>query len=416
LTPILPPDLSPLELPKLPVFGWDAFRGSKDSALPCVLDHANWIYTGSGRAAIALALSTLGIGRGDTVLVPTYHCPTMVSPIVATGAEPLFFPIDSAGAPGLDVVPTLKLGRVRAMLAAHYFGLPQPMARVRQFCDGLRIALIEDCAHAMFGTADGRPVGGWGGFAIASLTKFFPVSDGGCLVFNAPGGTPQRPDRRSMSDEFRSAANAIELGAQYRKLTGVNTTISGLFAVANSLRPRRDPGVSLSSADVRDQSSLRDSMEDFGPLPLDSPDASLWSKWVARTVHRERIVLLRRRNYQYLARAVETIPGVRALMPQLPDVAAPYVFPLWAERPEASYQAIRAAGVPIFRWDQVWPGTPAIAGDFGVEWSTHVFQVGCHQDLSIDDLSLMVDRLRHIIADTGRSSRGSVATGAATVT
>ena len=98
-------------------------------------------------------------------------------------------------------------------------------------------------------------------------------------------------------------------------------------------------------------------------------------------------------------------------MPQLPDASAPYVFPLWAEQPEASYMAIRAAGVPIFRWDQVWPGTPIIEGDYGIEWATHVFQIGCHQDLGIADLSRMANRLRQIITGNDSSGHGGGATG-----
>ncbi len=265
MTPNLPLNVLPLKVPRLPIFGWDVFRGEKDSALPCVLDHANLVYTGSGRAAIALALSTLRIARGDRVLVPSFHCPTMVSPVVAAGAEPMFFPIDSHGAPRLDIVSTLDLGRVRAMLVAHYFGLPQSMASVRQFCDRLGIALIEDCAHAMFGAVDGRPVGAWGDFAIASLTKFFPVTDGGCLIVNAAAGAPRRPDRRSIRDQFRGAANAIELGAQHGKLIGLNAPINALFAVVNQLRPRARSGGIPSAAERLDPSPLATLSEDARP-------------------------------------------------------------------------------------------------------------------------------------------------------
>ncbi len=103
-------------------------------------------------------------------------------------------------------------------------------------------------------------------------------------------------------------------------------------------------------------------------------------------------------------------------MPALPDAAAPYVFPLWVERPEASYKAIRAAGVPIFRWDEVWPGTPAIDGDCGIEWATHVFQLGCHQDLSVHDLSRMAQRVREILGESGAVHRSSSAAQAAAIT
>ena len=227
-----------LDLPRLPVLGWSAFSGPKRSTIPSILDRDDICFTTSGRAAIALALRALGIGRGDRVLVPTYHCPTMVAPILAVGAEPVFFPIDATGAPIVEGLHDDRMQGVRAMIAAHYFGLPQPMATVRRFCDERGIALIEDCAHALFGQSDDRPVGRWGDFAIASLTKFLPVVDGGCLV--PSGGLADLPPlrRQSMAIQLKSLANALELGARHRRLPGVQALLNGVFAAAAAIRRR----------------------------------------------------------------------------------------------------------------------------------------------------------------------------------
>jgi selenocysteine lyase/cysteine desulfurase len=135
----------------------------------------NIVYTTSGRAAIALALRAVGCKAGDRVLVPTYHCPTMIAPVVRLGAVPEFYPLTASGAPSMSFLARHGRG-VRAMLVAHYFGFPQPLGQLRGFCDANGIAMIEDCAHAFFGVVDGRPVGAWGDVAIASATKFFPWS------------------------------------------------------------------------------------------------------------------------------------------------------------------------------------------------------------------------------------------------
>jgi perosamine synthetase len=171
-----------LDLPRLPVLHWRALSWGHSSPVPSVIDLPHVTFVRSGRAAIALALATLAIGKGDRVLVPTYHCPTMIAPVVAAGADLVFFPIDERGAPRLDAIDPRSLSGVRAMLAAHYFGLPQSFAAVRAFCDTHKIAFIEDCAHALFGLSDGKPVGSSGDFAIASLTKFLPLAGGGCLA------------------------------------------------------------------------------------------------------------------------------------------------------------------------------------------------------------------------------------------
>ncbi len=220
----------------MPVFGWAVFSGGRHAPTPCSLDAPNVMLTSSGRAAILLALRGLGVGAGDRVLVPTYHCRTMITPVVALGAEPHFFSIDDAGTPRLDLIATQDLSRVRAMIAAHYFGLPQPMATIRRFCDEHSIALIEDCAHAMFGLADGRPMGSWGDYSIASLTKFLPVTDGGCLASWRRSIDEGALNARSLTDELKSAANAIETGATYERFPGINRILVAIFALANACR------------------------------------------------------------------------------------------------------------------------------------------------------------------------------------
>ena len=112
------------------------------------------------------------------MLVPTYHCPTMIAPVVHAGDGPDVLSDHGAARRTWNGCAQADLAGVRVMLAAHYFGLPQPMAVIRTFCDERGINLIEDCAHAFFGVSDDRPVGSWGDVAIASLTKFFPGARG----------------------------------------------------------------------------------------------------------------------------------------------------------------------------------------------------------------------------------------------
>src|SRR5262252_9349500 len=83
-------------LPRLPVLGWRSIRRRAQLA-PIVEVGADRtvIFASSGRAAIFLGLEALGVGPGDRVLVPTYHCPTMIAPIVRLGAKPLFYPINA---------------------------------------------------------------------------------------------------------------------------------------------------------------------------------------------------------------------------------------------------------------------------------------------------------------------------------
>src|SRR6185436_18565430 len=105
------------------------------------------------------------------------------------------------------------------------------------------------------------------------------------------------------------------------------------------------------------------------------------SRLIAKSAHRSRIVALRRRNYELLAQLLTDLPGARPYQQDLPAGVVPYVFPLRVDRPRERYRSLRAAKVPLFRWDRVWPETPIIGGDQGSAWAVEMFQLACHQDL-----------------------------------
>jgi dTDP-4-amino-4,6-dideoxygalactose transaminase len=394
----MPPPIEPLHVPRLPVLGWGSLFGPERDVPSAVIDLKERIFVRSGRAAIALALEALGIGRGDRVLVPTYHCPTMIAPVVAAGATPEFFPIDSAGAPDLSSLPAQRLASVRAMIAAHYFGLPQPFTPTRAFCDRNNIAFVEDCAHAMFGMAGGRPIGSWGDFAIASLTKFFPVTDGGCLASHCRPLGSLRTSSRPTLDEFKSVAAALELGVQHGRFTALTPLLRMIFPLINGLRRTAPSPYQDVASDTGTPSDANRWVLDIAGIRARGFAATRFSRWVAQHARRERIVSLRRRNYGHLLELVAGLPGTRPLFPVLPEAAAPYVFPLFVDKPDRYYQRVRAAGIPIFRWDDCWPTTPIIEGDRGVAWATQVFQLGCHQDLAPDDLERVAAALRRIFS------------------
>jgi len=376
---------------RLPVLGWAAFAGERRAPLPSIDEHGgNIVYTTSGRAAIALALRAVGCKAGDRVLVPTYHCPTMIAPVVRLGAVPEFYPLTASGAPSMSFLARHGRG-VRAMLVAHYFGFPQPLGQLRGFCDANGIAMIEDCAHAFFGVVDGRPVGAWGDVAIASATKFFPVIEGGCLVGSSDAVRDLHLKSRAVRDELRAGVDAIELGARHHRFPGLGVLLRTVFGLKEVMRGRPFDVVSVDDADTVQPASVEELDDE---LTLHSPTRV--SRWTLLHTHRARIVANRRRNYALLASELADLPGAAPLRPRLPDTVAPYVFPLQVDNPQPRYRALRAQRLPLFRWDRVWPGTPVLADDVGPRWSTEVFQLACHQDLSESDVRAIAATVRRV--------------------
>lgn len=368
------------DVPRLPVLDWWVKRAG-GVEVPSILDGTDFIFTTSGRAAIMLGLESIGISKGDQILVPTYHCPTMISPVTAIGAEPLFYPINDQGEALLWNLEFEEPWKVKAAIVPHFFGIPQNLTKVRDFCNLHQIALIEDCAHCFFGSDGNQAVGHWGDFAIASLPKFFPVPSGGMLAF--PLGKMHRVELHSpvFVREIKAVIDIVETAVSFKRLRGIATVLGAIFFIKRIVR--QSPPLTISSLQVSDAIN---------------PDVLKFDKFLARQAlekicqfvpkisDRQRIAERRRDNYQKLAEVLSGHEGFTPLFPKLPDEAVPYVFPLRVDKPDAKYHKLKRLGLPVFRWNWLWPGTPVISGDFGPRWSSEIFQLACHQDLTNEEL------------------------------
>jgi perosamine synthetase len=361
--------------PTRPTFGWDNLAGERLSGLPAVDDLPHTRLLTSGRAALFAAMKALGVQPGDGVLAPSYHCPTLVAPLRAAGAVVQFYPLGPDGLPALDAITPAP--GTRALVVAQLFGLPRSLAAVRAWCDRHGIALVEDCAHSFFGQAGERPVGHWGDLATASVSKFFPVAEGGLLASARPlPAQALRPAGAKL--QIKAWVDLLERGSEQGRLTGLNTALGALFRLKNG--PPRAPAA---GGPARLPSEAEHMTEcDLGRSEQAPP--ALTRRLFG--LPRRRIVERRRAHYETLYRLTQGLPGARPLFGPLPAQAAPYVMPLWLDNPEPAYVALRAAGCAVFRWDRVWPGVPDFPDDHGARWRTHVLQLLCHQDL--DDAML----------------------------
>ncbi|MFL6660895.1 MAG: DegT/DnrJ/EryC1/StrS family aminotransferase, partial [Rhizobacter sp.] len=377
-------------IPRSPVLGTGSLGRATSQRWPRIDAQGRACYTTSGRVAILQALRAIGVSGNDAVLVPTYHCPTMVEPVVRLGAEPRFYPIGVDGMPRMEVLAALPLGRVKALLAAHLFGLPQDFGALRRFCDQHGIALIEDCAHAFFGRSADGPVGSTGDLVIGSLPKFFPAVEGGCLVVRNAALVGPVLRAPGLVAEIKAAWDSLELGAAAGRLGWVNGTVSALSTLKKRLRG--SPAAPIDAADG--PHAPGNGLETIASHQVDRR-ASAVVRWLVAHTDIERSAARRRANYSTFARLLGNEESVRPLFPTLPDGAAPYVFPLLVDDPEPLYRSLRQRGVPLYRWDILWPGTPMLAGDAGASWATQVFQLCCHEDMAIEDVEMVASTIRH---------------------
>jgi len=141
------------------------------------------ICVGSGLCAIKFGLLALGVGDGDEVIVPGYSCVALANAVLSLGAIPR--PADvTPGDSNLDPDHLLSVcsPKTRAIIAVHTFGQPMAIDSIMQ----LGVPVIEDCAHVLGGSIDGRPIGSIGSMAITSFyaTKLIGSGAGGAVLLD----------------------------------------------------------------------------------------------------------------------------------------------------------------------------------------------------------------------------------------
>ena len=380
-------------LPKAPTLDWDNFESAESTALPSLYDMPNKAVTTSGRAALFSALQQIRPAAGSAVLVPSYHCPTMVAPIFEAGLKPVYYPLTAEGLPDLARMDRTVASATQVMFVAHYFGLPLDLQQLLDWCQARHITLVEDCAHSYFGMAGSRPVGQWGHYATASISKFFPVPEAGLLASRGQALSALKLQAPTLLMELKAAWDVVDYATKHGRLAGLRELLR-LFRPAATLAPSAILEQPHSSLDV----SATYLACDMGRIHQAPTRASAW---LHRLLPTGRIVQRRQAIFRQLLEALSNAPGAHPLRDTLPQACAPYVFPLWVDggaRADQVYAQMRSEGMPVFRWDRLWPGTPVDPTDTGSQWSRHLLQVLCHQDLRPKDIQVVAQRLTLALA------------------
>ncbi|HEX3733227.1 MAG TPA: aminotransferase class V-fold PLP-dependent enzyme [Mycobacteriales bacterium] len=144
----------------------------------------------SGTAALHAAYGGLGLGPGDEVITTPMTFIATASSAAITGARIKFADIcpDTANIDPAAVDPLLSQ-RTAVIAGVDYAGHPIDIDALRPLADRVGALLLEDAAHSIGGTYQGRPVG-----SLADITtlSFFPTKN----LTSAEGGavTALQPD------------------------------------------------------------------------------------------------------------------------------------------------------------------------------------------------------------------------------
>ncbi|MEO1638984.1 MAG: DegT/DnrJ/EryC1/StrS family aminotransferase [Pseudomonadota bacterium] len=137
----------------------------------------------SGGYAMTTALRAAGVGHGDKVLTNAFTLAPVPGAIAAVDAVPVFVGVTEDLVIDLDDLAG-KLDQAKVLLLSHMRGHICDMDRLMSLCDAAGVTVIEDCAHTMGASWDGKPTGRWGRFGCFSTQTYKHINsgEGGFLI------------------------------------------------------------------------------------------------------------------------------------------------------------------------------------------------------------------------------------------
>jgi perosamine synthetase len=174
----------------------------------------------SGTAGLHLALTTLGIGEGDEVIVPSFTFIAVANAVLQVRGTPVFAEIDPITL-NLDpaAVERVLTPRTRALLVVHTFGVPAQMDALTDIARRHNLLLIEDTCEAFGAEFDGRRAGCFGDLAVFGFypNKQLTTGEGGAVLARDPAYAAHL---RSLRNQGRRPSgdwlDHAELGYNYR--------------------------------------------------------------------------------------------------------------------------------------------------------------------------------------------------------
>ena len=142
----------------------------------------------SGTNAIYLALKSIGIKKGDHVLVPSLSWVSTFTAVKMLGAVPIGVDIDDDFIIKFEDIKKRITKKTKAIIIVYFTGYFKRINGLKEFCKSKKIKIIEDCAQSFGAINNGEPNGKFGDLACYSMNPmkvFGGFGDSGAVCFNS---------------------------------------------------------------------------------------------------------------------------------------------------------------------------------------------------------------------------------------
>ena len=191
----------------------------------------------SGTAALTTALSALGIGYGDEVIMPSFTFVASFEAVLSVGAIPVLVDVDDTLTLNPEAVRNAITPKTKCVMPVHMCGGMADLDALVAICKEHRLLLLEDACQSIGASYKGRQVGtiGDAGTFSFDFVKTMTCAEGGAVMTN-------NEDLFIKSDGLSDHGHdhkGVDRGADLHPFIGYNYRISELHAAVGLAQIRK---------------------------------------------------------------------------------------------------------------------------------------------------------------------------------
>lgn len=258
------------------ILSGDVINFEKKFAAYCGTKSA--VAVGNGGDALTLSLVSLGIGKGDEVIIPVNSFIATASAVTESGARVVYADVRD----DLNIDPELIKKKItlntKVIIPVHLTGRPAPMNEILEIAVDNGLLIVEDAAQAVGATYHGKKVGSLGDvgcFSLHPLKNLHVMGDGGIITLND----------ESLANRIRILRNNGLKNRDECILWGRNSRLDSIHAAIASLKLQY-----LDSWNERFRKIAHfysREFENYVTVPKEQPfEHSVYHRYIIQTSHR----------------------------------------------------------------------------------------------------------------------------------
>ena len=256
----------------------------------------------SGTAALTTALTALGIGAGDEVIMPAFTFVASFEAVLSVGALPVLAEVDETLTLQPDSVRQAITPRTKCVMPVHMCGGMADLDPLLAICKEHNLILLEDACQSIGASYKGRPLGtiGHAGTFSFDFVKTVTCAEGGAVLTNSE-------DIYIKCDGFSDHGHdhkGVDRGADLHPFLGYNFRISELHAAIGLAQIRKlDKFLAIQKKNHQQLYAILSAVPEvtFRVLPDPAGDACTFLSWFLPTEELTRAVVAELKQQGILA-------------------------------------------------------------------------------------------------------------------